>query len=85
MTCKTCRYWTVTDDDEYSPVITPIDPDTDEPMEGLAFEMRYCKCPKVVFYERPVESDGVALVDGSHYFAGMITGEDFGCVHHVEA
>jgi hypothetical protein len=33
------------------------------------------------FYERPVE-DGVAVMDGSEYWATMVTGPHFGCVNH---
>lgn len=63
----------------YDELIYPTDPDTFGPMKML-FEVKYCKSPKITFYERPVESDGATVVDGSQYHAAIITGPDFGCV-----
>lgn len=34
------------------------------------------------FFERPSESTSIALVDGSNYFAKLLTPENFGCVNH---
>ena len=85
-TCDTCEFW------EFDPdgmnyraawLIYPEDPDTGEPME-LPFEVRRCECPRLLFCERPVEDDGACVVDGSQYFAGLITAPKFGCVFHKE-
>ena len=81
-TCRTCKHWTVNgpigDDD---PIITPIDPDTYEPMK-IGFEVRICNHPRLLFCERPLESDGFAVADGSEYMANLYTAQDFGCVLH---
>ena len=84
-TCKTCLHWVEPDDSEnwnsYR-IATPIDMDTYEPMT-VSFEMRICKSPKICYFERPPEPDGVTLVDGSEYYARMLTGESFGCNNYV--
>lgn len=81
--CKTCAHWRKPDSDEYlgRDITDPIDPDTYQPMQ-LPFEVRPCKHPKLLFCERPVESPGFAVADGSTYFAGLYTTEDFGCLMH---
>jgi hypothetical protein len=78
--CATCTHWTKTDD-KWNEITAPFDPDTYEPM-SMPFEVRECKHPKLLFCERPVESDGFAVADGSLYFAALYTAEDFGCVRH---
>lgn len=59
----------------------PTDPDTYEPMV-MPFAVKLCRHPKQTFAERPVEADGFGVVDGSEYYARLITAEDFGCVRH---
>jgi hypothetical protein len=78
--CKTCVWWTVPDryESEYS---QPVDPDTYEPMES-PFEVRRCAHPDLLFCERPLQSPGFAVADGSGYKAAFYTTEDFGCVLH---
>ena len=46
------------------------------------FEVKQCKHPGLLFCERPLESNGFAVVDGSQYFAALATAEDFGCVRY---
>lgn len=83
--CKTCKHWQKNDRDyRDDDIFKPFDPDTFEPME-LTFEVRYCKSPHVLFYERPIETKQVCMVDGSNYRAELITGPDFGCVNHEAA
>ena len=78
-TCKTCKHWKIPSDEYYNEIVTPHDSDTFEPME-MPFQVRFCTSPKITFYERPVESNGATVCDGSNYDADLITAEDFGCV-----
>lgn len=43
--------------------------------------VRFCKHPKLEFCQRP-ERNALAVIDGSEYYAALLTGEDFGCVLH---
>jgi len=81
-TCKECKWWYNTDYDKESEIVSPRDPDTYKFMV-LPFEVRFCHCPKITFFERPVESDGATVIDGSQYQACLITAPDFGCVQWV--
>lgn len=76
--CKSCKHWVKPDGDSYA-ITNPVDPDTYQPMV-MPFEVRECVHPKLVFCERPVETPGFAVADGSMYRAGLYTTEDFGCV-----
>lgn len=81
--CKNCKHWTPpAADDSWreTEICKPSDPETFEPMV-MPFEVRICKSPKMLFCERPVESNGTAVADGSDYFASLMTGEDFGCIN----
>jgi len=78
MYCKNCKFWITTK--EYHTIINPEDPDTFEIMKNLPFEVRYCKSPKITFYERPIEDNGATVIDGSQYKAALITAPKFGCV-----
>lgn len=84
--CKTCKHWKTPEDCDPNyrgeEICKPTDPDTYEPMEKLPFEVRRCASPKLLFAERPVESNGACVVDGSEYWAGLCTGEDFYCSNH---
>ncbi len=79
--CKTCKHWFKEMDGRGSQITDPVDPDTYEPME-MPFEVRRCANERILFYERPLESVGAAVVDGSEYIAALLTAEDFGCVLH---
>ena len=90
--CKTCVFWKFSAEDEYEPgdqVARPRHPVTFEPQSeeqtntDHGYVVRYCKHPKILFYERP-EIDGAAVVDGSEYHAALLTAEAFGCVLHEE-
>jgi hypothetical protein len=60
-TCKTCKFWTTEEGNNYPVnVMVPIDPDTWEPME-MPWEVRRCECPRIRFFERPVERDEAAV------------------------
>lgn len=80
-TCKTCVHWIVKDNGSWDQILNPVDPDTYEPM-ATAFDVRECVNPKLLFCERPLESDGFAVADGSEYMASLYTAEDFGCIQH---
>ena len=88
-TCKTCKHWISLEGSDYfadkraARVCQPIDPDTYEPM-ALGYEVRECKSPLLRWFETP-EPNEAALVDGSEYYAALLTGQDFGCVNHEEA
>ncbi|MEN6491730.1 MAG: hypothetical protein ABFC85_07040 [Rectinema sp.] len=81
--CKTCKHWQNPEDCDRDyrakDICNPEDPDTYEPMKNLPFEVRRCASPRLLFSERPVESNGACVVDGSGYWAGLCTGEDFYC------
>jgi hypothetical protein len=80
--CNTCRHWKVdTDSVTSTELCNPTDPDTFEPMV-MPFEVRECLHPKLQFCERPITVDGFAVADGSTYYAGLFTAQDFGCVRH---
>jgi len=81
--CKTCKWWLVDDDERYARITQPEDIDTGVKME-LPFEVRHCYSPRLLFYERPLESCGAAVVDGSMYQAALLTAEDYGCPLHEE-
>ncbi len=82
--CGTCKHWRI-DEKNYSTqandIVEPIDPDTFQPM-AMPFEVKQCSHPKLLFCERPVETPGFAVADGSTYMAGLFTTADFGCVMH---
>ena len=76
--CRTCRHWTLSGarDDKVT---------------------RDCKSPKITFavlkYEdnldvvvdksgSSIASNGAGVMDGEGYWAGLVTGPDFGCIHH---
>ena len=84
-TCKTCVFWIAPSKSEghwrATDICEPTDPDTYEPMK-TEFEVRICQSKKIVWFERPPESTGVALIDGSDYYAQMLVAENFGCVNH---
>ena len=79
MRCQTCRWWTPADD--YNEIAHPLDPTNDYLPMAMPFEVRLCKSPKLLFYERPA-IDGGTVVDGSQYKASLLTGPEFGCVNH---
>lgn len=81
MKCKNCRYWGNLKGEEgrLSEYYSPTDPDTFEPMAS-EFKVKHCTNPKLLFCERPLDKNGFSVVDGSNYFASLITAEDFGCV-----
>lgn len=78
--CATCRWWSNAADSSMDPAseLAVRDPITYELVDPQPFELRVCTSPKVRFYERP-ERDGAAVVDGSEYFARLVTGPEFGC------
>lgn len=81
--CKTCKFWSLPDDKKWraKDICQPIDPETYELMK-TDFQVMVCTCPKIVWFERQLESTGVSLIDGSDYYAEMLTAENFGCVNH---
>ena len=82
--CCTCKHWIEPDErGEYAAfrICHPYDQDEFDPME-IDFSVRICKSPKNTIFERSPFSDGVSLIDGSQYYAEMMTGEDYGCVNH---
>lgn len=84
-TCKTCMHWKdPQSDDIYAEgLCSPLDPEAGfQPMER-GFASKVCKLPTQTFGEAPVERNGFALVDGSRFYAVLVTAEDFGCLRHV--
>lgn len=88
--CKTCKWWTPVNDIGgygYADALGIYDPVTFDRYDDATllrlhgFSVAQCTSPHVRFYERPAR-DGVALFDGSQYFAQIITGEDYGCIKH---
>lgn len=83
--CVTCRWWQP-DLDGYTynglagSTINGGPPNYDE--VPAPFETRYCRSPKLFFYERPLTASHAAIVDGSRYRAELITGPEFGCANH---
>jgi hypothetical protein len=51
---------------------------------ALGYEVRKCESPFLRWFETP-EIDEASLVDGSEYYAALLTGEAFGCVNYEEA
>lgn len=85
-TCKTCAHWidpdlSSNDDYHVTSICKPWDADTNARMV-TGIEVRMCRHPAQTFSERPVEKNGFGVVDGSEYYARLITAEDFGCVRH---
>jgi len=80
ITCKECRYWAESSDDDDDRIMHPEDPDTYEPM-ALPFSVKKCTSENITLFERNPDSAGVSLCDGSDYRAQMYTGPDFGCVN----
>lgn len=78
--CKDCKYWRVDQADRNDNLIQPVDPDTGEDQE-MPFEVRYCKNPKLLKFERPIDETYAAVVDGSDYKAELATGPLFSCIH----
>lgn len=82
MRCADCKHWIIPEDDYgYEGIMYAIDPVTyDKVGEPKA---KYCKSPKVSFYETPCFG-GASVVDGSQYRAELLTSPDFGCVNFEE-
>ena len=85
--CATCKHWQEPNE-KYDLILYPFHPGTcertkteEEAANVFGHRVRYCRNPKVEFYQRP-KIDGAAVVDGSEYRAELITGEEFGCVLH---
>ena len=80
--CKSCRWWTPNKEDEwcYDGIIKPENDDGE--LMPVEFEVRRCKSPHLLFYERPVNRTDACVVDGSEYKAELITGPDYGCPNH---
>jgi len=87
--CNTCKYWVERKDNNSfrgEDIISPRDPETWDQEEGeeaiaakWGHNVRFCGHPKLEFSQRP-ESDGMAVIDGSEFWAALLTGEDFGCI-----
>jgi len=86
--CKTCQYWIVPGNaihKEYRAknLCTPIDMDTFEEMK-MPHEVKMCRSPNLIWFERP-EIDQAAIIDGSEYYAELLTGEEFCCTNYARA
>jgi hypothetical protein len=79
--CATCKFWVLPEDWELYDIIAPRDEDDFE-MKKMPWEVRQCTCPKIIKFERTPIPDGATLMDGSHYYAGLFPGPEFGCIHH---
>ncbi len=89
-TCKTCIFWQK-DEIMFNEIVHPYRPGTydlermteEETIELHGYPLRYCKHPKILFYQRP-EINGATVLDGSQYKACFVTAPEFGCVLHKE-
>ena len=86
--CDSCQWW-LEQKNTYNDVINSWHPGTykrieteEEQINVYGYRVRYCKNPKIVFYQRPDE-DGATVMDGSEYKAELLTAEKFGCKLHV--
>ena len=80
--CAECKHWNIHKDDHgYEGILFDIDPITYENVGEP--KAKYCKSPKISFYETPCFG-GASVVDGSQYKAELITSPDFGCVNFEE-
>jgi hypothetical protein len=71
-TCKTCRWWQQRRRDDVGSIYGSGD--------------HQCVCPKIVSPGDGLpDADGAELCDASGYFAAILPGPDFGCVHHERA
>lgn len=93
--CKNCKYWSngreFAEEQHYnaSHLSDVTYPDGDMKYQVMPDEeakkltgriVRHCIQPLMLFYERPA-INGLAVFDGSEYMAGLVTGEEFGCVN----
>lgn len=80
--CRDCKWWQIPEETKkFDRILTPEDPDTYEPME-LAFAVRQCCNPSLLFCERPLERNQACVADASEYYARLCTGPDFGCTRY---
>lgn len=79
--CKTCKWWVLEEDNYAVDLCQPTKWPQGTPLQ-VEFDVRECKHPHLLFCERPLETNGFAVVDGSQFFAGFVTAENFGCVRH---
>lgn len=87
--CRNCAHWHIEDPDRYyegwhlAEVEEPITGRTltdEETRQFTGRVVKRCVQPLLKFYERP-DINGLAVFDGSQYMAGLLTGEEFGCVN----
>jgi hypothetical protein len=97
-TCQTCRYWQRQEVEVYrskrhndyrSFYGTNCELVNKQPTNYGA-----CTCPKLKYEYLeevdkitgevlPIEIDGLQYYDGENYSAYLVTGEEFGCIHHL--
>ena len=69
-TCKTCKYWTTIKGSSCS--------------RKEADRLHFCNAPKIKYgygiEECDISDDGVLIEEDEGW--GMLTGPDFGCIHH---
>lgn len=94
--CITCTHWRLPDREikeffgaeDLAMPLNPTDPDNgwariesdNDQRELFGYVTKYCRSPKLKFYERPAKSEA-CVADGSEFMGVLITGEDFGCVN----
>lgn len=86
--CKTCQWWQLPPEGEYwgsEQYVAPDKPWHPDQKMPVDFEVRYCRNPKLLFCERPAESNTFAVADASDYMANLYTAENFGCVLHEDS
>ena len=95
-TCKTCAWWFSSEPDKdgfranyaVDEVVHGLNPVTfemysaDDSARLFGHQVNQCHSPNLRFYERPIRN-GCAVLDGSQYFATLVTGEDFSCAQHT--
>jgi len=77
-TCSTCIYWHRGLDDADKPI-------EDDYLNKIDY-MGSCRCPKMVYVGQYLNflKDGLCYYDYEGAAAGVLTGEDFGCIHYKE-
>lgn len=84
-TCKTCRFWIQRENQNvrtfsrHQPIAGPQELKDAAELYGVGHVYETRECTAARFAEIPAPN-GSAIIDGSEYWAGLFTGEDFGCV-----